>query len=117
MYYGSEFTCRILGLLAYHNQVTLEFSRPGKPTDNCHIESFNGGLRDECLNAHWFTSLADAKDKIAAWLKYYNESRPHRALNNLAPLGVRGSTGKWSLKTNRQTGTRIQSTSWPLRLT
>ena len=63
-----------------------EFSRPGKPTDNGHIESFNGSLRDECLNAHWFTSLADAKGKIAAWMKDYNESRPHRALNNLAPL-------------------------------
>ena len=77
---------RILNLWAYHNQVTLAFSRPGKPTDNGHIESFNGSLRDECLNAHWFSSLADAKDEIAAWLKDYNESRPHRALNNLAPL-------------------------------
>ena len=66
--------------------MTLEFSRPGKPTDNGHIESFNGSLRDECLNAHWFTSLADAREKIAAWLKEYNESRPHRALNDLAPL-------------------------------
>ena len=83
---GSEFTSRILDLWAYHNQVTLAFSRPGKPTDNGHIESFNGSLRDECLNAHWFSGLADAKDKIAAWLKDYNESRPHRALNNLAPL-------------------------------
>lgn len=83
---GSEFTSRILDLWAYHNQVTLEFSRPGKPTDNGHIESFNGSLRDECLNAHWFTSLADAREKIAAWLKEYNESRPHRALNDLAPL-------------------------------
>jgi transposase InsO family protein len=86
MYYGSEFTSRILDLWAYHNRVTREFSRPGKPTDNGHIESFNGSLRDECLNAHWFSSLADAKDKITKWLKDYNESRPHRALNNLSPL-------------------------------
>jgi putative transposase len=64
----------------------MEFSRPGKPTDNGHIESFNGSLRDECLNAHWFSRLADAKDKITAWLKDYHESRPHRALNNLSPL-------------------------------
>jgi len=80
---GSEFTSQILDLWAYHNKVTMEFSRPGKPTDNGHIESFNGSLRDECLNAHWFSSLADAKDKIAAWLMDYYESRPHRALNNL----------------------------------
>ena len=83
---GSEFTSRILDLWAYHNQVTMEFSRPGKPTDNGHIESFNGSFRDECLNAHWFSSLADAKDKITTWLKDYNEGRPHRALNNLSPL-------------------------------
>jgi putative transposase len=86
MYYGSEFTIRILDLWAYHNGVTIEFSRPGKPTDNGHIESFNGSLRDEHLNAHWFSSLADARDKITAWLKDYNESRPLRALNNLSPL-------------------------------
>jgi putative transposase len=65
---------------------TCQAYRPGKPTDNGPIESFNGSFRDECLNAHWFSSLAEAKDKIAAWLKDYNESRPHRALKNLAPV-------------------------------
>lgn len=59
---GSGFTSRIIDLWAYQNRVTLEFSRPGKPTDNGHIESFNDSFRDECLNAHWFTSLVDAKD-------------------------------------------------------
>jgi len=80
---GSEFTSRTLDLWAYHHQVMMEFSRPDKPTDNGHIESFNGSFQDECLNAHWFSSLAEAKDIISAWLKDYNESRPHRALNNL----------------------------------
>lgn len=82
---GSEFTSHILDLWAYHNQVTIEFSRPGKPTDNGHIESFNGRLRDECLNAHWFHNLTDAKDKIETWRRDYNEVRPHRALNYLTP--------------------------------
>ena len=80
---GSEFSGRITDLWAYTNQVTLEFSRPGKPTDNAFIESFNGSLRDECLNVHWFEDLTDARRKIRAW--QYNESRPHRALNNLSP--------------------------------
>jgi putative transposase len=83
---GSEFTGRLLDLWAYHNQVTIEFSRPGKPTDNAHIESFNGSFRDECLNVHWFSTLGDARVKIEAWRQEYNESRPHKALNQLSPL-------------------------------
>jgi putative transposase len=70
---------------AYENEVTLDFSRPGKPTDNAFVESFNGRRRDECLNAHWFLSLADAKAKIEAWRRHYNESRPHTALGWLTP--------------------------------
>ena len=76
----------MLDLWAYANQVVLEFSRPGKPTDNAYIESFNGSLRDECLNVHWFEDLTDARDKLQAWRAEYNESRPHRALNNLSPI-------------------------------
>ena len=83
---GSEFSSRTMDLWAYTNKVSLEFSRPGKPTDNAFIESFNGSLRDECLNAHWFTDLADAKVKLQTWMKDYNEVRPHRALNDLSPL-------------------------------
>ena len=64
----------------YENGVTLDFSRPGNPTDNAFEESFNGRLRDECLNAHWFLSLADARTKIEAWRRDYNESRPHTSL-------------------------------------
>lgn len=82
---GSEFTSQILDLWAYHNKVKIEFSRPGKPTDNAFIESFNGTFRDECLNAHWFESLKDAKMQIAAWQQEYNESRPHRALGEVPP--------------------------------
>ena len=92
---GSEFAGRMLDLWAYGNQVTLEFSRPGKPTDNAYIESFNGSLRDECLNVHWFDDLTDAKQKLQAWQKEYNESRPHRSLNNLSPLEYKA---KWAAK-------------------
>jgi putative transposase len=83
---GSEFSGRVTDLWVYTNKVTLAFSRPGKPTDNAFIESFNGSFRDECLNCHLFTSLEDAKVKIELWRKDYNETRPHRALNNLTPL-------------------------------
>ena len=82
---GSEFQSRLVDLWAYTNKVRLEFSRPGKPTDNAHIESFNGSLRDECLNVHWFTSPVDAKEKLEAWRTDYNESRPHKALDHRTP--------------------------------
>lgn len=82
---GSEFAGRSLDLWAYANKVVLEFSRPGTPTDNAYIESFNGSLRDECLNVHWFADLTDAREKLQAWQTEYNGSRPHRSLNNLSP--------------------------------
>ena len=70
---------------AYETGVELDFSRPGKPTDNARVESFNGRLRQECLNAHWFLSLEDARTKIEAWRKDYNENRPHSALGWATP--------------------------------
>ena len=82
---GSEFSGRSLDLWAYAQGVKLEFSRPGKPTDNAFIESFNGSLRDECLNTHWFEDLADARAKLQAWQTDYNECRPHRALGDVPP--------------------------------
>jgi putative transposase len=82
---GPEFVSKALDRWAYENGVTLDFSRPGKPTDNAFVESFNGRLRDECLNAHWFLSLADARAKIEAWRRHYNESRPHTSLGWLTP--------------------------------
>jgi putative transposase len=82
---GPEFVSRALDQWAYLHQVTLDFSRPGKPTDNALVESFNGRLRDECLNTNWFLSLDDAKRKIEAWREHYNESRPHTALGYVPP--------------------------------
>lgn len=67
------------------NGVTLDFSRPGKPTDNAYIEAFNGRFRSECLNQHWFMSLADAREKLGAWRSYYNEDRPHGAIGYKPP--------------------------------
>ena len=84
---GSEFSGHLLDLWAYHHKVRLDFSRPGKPTDNAFIESFNGSLRDECLNVHWFKSIDDARRKIEAWRQDYNESRPHQALGDMTPAG------------------------------
>jgi putative transposase len=82
---GPEFVSRALDRWAYEAGVTLDFSRPGKPTDNAFVESFNGRLRDECLNTHWFLSLDDARNKIETWRRYYNASRPHTALGWLTP--------------------------------
>jgi len=86
---GSEFISLALDRWAYENGVTLDFSRPGKPTDNAFIESFNGSLRDECLNVHWFLSLSDAREKIERWRLDYNEFRPHSSLGNLTPSEFR----------------------------
>ena len=82
---GSEFSGQLLDLWAYQNGVKIDFSRPGKPTDNGHIESFNGTFREECLNAHWFATLAEVRQIIEAWRSEYNESRPHRALGERTP--------------------------------
>jgi putative transposase len=72
-------------LSAYTNHVRMDFSRPGKPTDNCYVETFNGSLRDECLNVHWFETLEDARAKIEAWRIDYNDSRPHQGLKEMTP--------------------------------
>lgn len=82
---GSEFISKVMDKWAYEREVELDFSRPGKPTDSVAGESFNGGLRQECLNAHWFLSLADAQAKIGAWRKDYNENRLHSALGWATP--------------------------------
>ena len=85
---GSEFVSRDLDLWAYQHDVVLDFSRPGKPTDNAFIESFNGKFRAECLNAHWFMSLEDAREKMEAWRRDYNEVRPHSAIGNKPPISL-----------------------------
>ena len=93
---GSEFISRDLDLWAYQNDVVLDFSRPGKPTDNAFIESFNGKFRAECLNTHWFMSLEDARKKLEDWRRDYNEVRPHSAIGNKPPITLinrKGATG------------------------
>jgi putative transposase len=82
---GTEFTSMAMDRWAYWHGVTLEFSRPGKPQDNALIEAFNGRFRQECLNAHWFLSVADAQEKVQAWRNHYNAERPHSSLGNLTP--------------------------------
>lgn len=78
---GPEFAGRTLDAWAYTHGVMLRFIRPGKPIENAYVESFNGKFRDECLNEHWFVSLADAKAAIEAWRIDYNGVRPHSSLN------------------------------------
>ena len=82
---GSEFCSRALDAWAHCHGVKLEFSRPGKPTDNAFIESFNGRLRQECLNQNWFLSLAEARETIENWRQDYNEYRPHSSLDQQTP--------------------------------
>ena len=82
---GPEFRGRALAAWSEQSGVRLEFIQPGKPVQNAYIESFNGRLRDECLNANWFTSLSDARRKIEIWRQDYNEQRPHSSLNYLPP--------------------------------
>ena len=82
---GSEFSGRLLDLWAYHHGTRIDFSRPGKPTDNCHVETFNGSFRDECLSLHWFETLEDAKASIENWRREYNVSRPHSTLKESTP--------------------------------
>lgn len=82
---GSEFISKDVDRWAYENEVIMDYSRPGKPTDNPFIESFNGSFRDECLNAHWFLSLEDAIEKIEAWRIEYNNYRPHSSLKDMTP--------------------------------
>jgi putative transposase len=90
---GSEFVSRDLDLWAYAHDVILDFSRPGKPTDNAYIEAFNGRFRAECLNAHWFLTLDDARSKMEEWRRYYNEDRPHGAIGQIPPILLQNPDG------------------------
>ena len=82
---GLEFTLERLYQWAYLNGVTLDSSRPGKPTDNAFIEAFNGRYRQECLNENWLLHLEDAKETVEPWRRPYLGERPHTALGNLTP--------------------------------
>ena len=83
--HGTEFMSRALEDWAWRRGVQLDFTRPGKPTDNSYIESFNGKLRDELLNTTQFADLADAQRRVEAWRIDYNEARPHGSLGQLTP--------------------------------
>lgn len=82
---GPEFTSKALDRWAYEHCVELQFIQPGKPVQNAFVESFNGTMRNECLNEHWFLDLEDAKDLIEAWRIDYNTERPHSSLEGLTP--------------------------------
>ena len=82
---GPEFTGRVLDEWAFRNCVKLHFIDPGKPVQNAVIESFNGKMRDECLNQEWFMDLHEARTSIEKWREDYNRFRPHSSLNNLPP--------------------------------
>lgn len=97
---GLEFCGRAMLTWAYERGVTLRLIEPGKPNQNAYIESFNGRLRDECLNEHWFTSLPHAQALIEAWRREYNEERPKKGLGGLTPAQyARQLTEKWSTVT------------------
>ncbi len=91
---GPEFISKDLDLWAYQHDVVLDFSRPGKPTDNAFAEAFNGRVRAECLNAYWFLSLDDARVKCEAWRRDYNDHRPHSSLGNQTPMERAFSSGQ-----------------------
>ncbi len=86
---GTEFTSKALDHWAYWNKIQLDFSRPGKPTDNAHIESFNGTLRRECLSQHWFINVEDARLTLEKWRDDYNKFRPHSSLGQIPPRQFR----------------------------
>jgi putative transposase len=85
---GSEFVSKAMDAWAYQHGVQLDFIRPGKPVENSYIESFNGRLRDECLNVEVFFALADVREKLESWRQDYNQVRPHSALADRAPESI-----------------------------
>ena len=82
---GPEFISKALDQWAHERGIVQHFNRPGKPVENAYIESFNGRVRDECLNLHWFQTLPQARLTVAAWHRDYNEVRPHSSLNDQSP--------------------------------
>ena len=85
---GGEFVSRAMDAWAYAHDVRLDFIRPGKPVENAFIESFNGKLRDECLNSHVFASVTEAQKILDAWREDYNLVRPHSSLHDRTPAAV-----------------------------
>ena len=96
---GPEFAGKTLDKWAYENRVKLDFIRPGKPVENAYVESFNGRVRHECLNQHYFQSLVEARKTIEAWRIRYNEFRPHSTLGGLTPEAF---AKQWQDQNNKQ---------------
>jgi putative transposase len=86
---GTEFTSKALAAWAYWNKVKLDFSRPGKPGDNAHVEAFISLVRRECLSQHWFRNLEEADGVLEAWRDEYNNDRPHGSLRQMTPARYR----------------------------
>lgn len=101
---GREFCGRAMAIWAHENGVALRFIEPGKPNQNAYVESFNGRLRDECLNEHWFTSLAHARAVIEDWRRDYNEQRPKKDLGGLPPAVY---AAKLALRANQETAESV----------
>ena len=102
---GTEFASKAMDVWAYQYRVQLDFIRPGKPVENSYIESFNGRLRDECLNVEVFFTLADVPDKLERWRQDYNQVRPHSALGDRTPEEfARLSRQQWSEDSARTAG-------------
>jgi len=99
---GSEFCSRIMDAWAYRHGVKLDFIRPGKPVENGYIESFNGRLRDECLNVELFWSIEDARTKLEKWRVDYNHHRPHSSLANLPPAAFANELRQRKRTENRE---------------
>jgi putative transposase len=87
---GSECTGLLFEFWGHHTETQIGFSRPGMPTDNCYIETFNSSRDHECLNIHWFETIDEAKGKIEAWRVEYNESRPNQGLGELTLMEYAG---------------------------
>lgn len=101
---GPEFAGKALDAWAYRRGIKLQFIRPGKPVENCFIESFNDKFRGECLNENWFMSLREAQEIIEMWRCDYNETRPHSTLDDLTPM-------EWIRKQQQMAGTSTETTS------
>ena len=101
---GSEFASRVMDAWAYRHGIQLDFIRPGKPVENGFIESFNGRLRDECLNVEVFFTLDDVREKLARWREDYNRTRPHSALHDQAPACF---AAEWFAATTTQTAPEL----------
>ena len=93
---GTEFTANDFDAWAHERGIAIHFITPGRPVENGLIESFNGKLRDECLNACWFESLEQAKEQIESWRRDYNEKRPHSSLGNIAPAQYAANLVRWA---------------------